>query len=365
MKINIITPFKLLFTDKSISIDIVFFSSLLISIPIVLITGPALPDIFLSLIAFYFLIKSLWKKKWHYYKNPIVIGFLLFSIYGILRSLFLEISYVSLSNEGSMFYFRYIFFAMGVWYLLDNNKHVSKCLLITSIACIILVCADGLYQYFVGLNFFGNEKFHEDRLTGFFGKEPIIGRYIAYLSIFTFALIYQNFKKSKKMMILSVSFLVMSEVIIFLTGERAPLFYVSLFTILIVIFIPHYRIYRITGVFISIFLVLGIIQINPSAKSRMVDTTIEQVTQTKIPYLPYSSHHEEHYISALKMFHDNPIFGIGTNMFRIVCSDPNYLYKERSCSSHPHQFYIQILAELGIIGFLFLLTFFYIYYLLA
>ena len=33
-------------------------------------------------------------------------------------------------------------------------------------------------------------------------------------------------------MILSVAFLVISEVIVFLSGERAPLFYVSLFTFL-------------------------------------------------------------------------------------------------------------------------------------
>lgn len=355
---NFIRPFKLFITDKNLSIDIVFFSILLITIPIVLITGPALPDIFLSLIAFYFLVISILKKKWYYYKNPLVYGFLIFSIYGIIRSLFSENLIESLTNEGSVFYFRYIFFAMGVWYLLDNNSHISKCLLIVSIFCLTLVCIDGLYQYFVGINFFGNEKFHVDRLTGFFGKEPIIGRYISFLSIFTFALIYQNYNKTKKTMISSILLLVACEVIVFLTGERAALFYVSLYALLILIFIPRYRIYRIIGLFISVIIILGILQINPTAKSRMVDTTIEQVTQTKIPYLPYSSHHEEHYVSALKMFIDNPLFGVGTNTFRIECKKPEYKYKKRSCSSHPHHIYLQTLAELGIVGFLFLATFF-------
>ena len=109
-------PFKSLLTDRSIPLDITFFSSILIFIPFVLITGPALPDIFLSLIAFYFLIKSFLIKNWDYYKNPIVVGFLIFSFYGIVRSLFSDIPLESLSNEGSMFYFRYIFFAMGVWF---------------------------------------------------------------------------------------------------------------------------------------------------------------------------------------------------------------------------------------------------------
>ena len=76
----LINPFKFLFTDKSISFDIIFFSTLLFLIPVALITGPAIPDIFLSLIALYFLIKSIWKKKWHYYQNPIFYGFILFCL---------------------------------------------------------------------------------------------------------------------------------------------------------------------------------------------------------------------------------------------------------------------------------------------
>jgi len=72
------------------------------------------------------------------------------------------------------------------------------------------------------------------------------------------------------------------------------------------------------------------------------------------------SHHEEHYISALKMFNDKPIFGIGANLFRFKCNKPKYEIQTRSCNTHPHNFYIQILAELGIFGFGFLVIFFYI-----
>ena len=352
-----ILPFKLIFSDRSVSIDVAFFSLLLILIPIVLITGPALPDIFISLIALYFLIKSVIKKNWHYYKNPIVIGFLLFSFYGISRSLFSEIPLESLTNEGSVFYFRYIFFAMGVWYLLDKNPYLMKCLVIILFLCVTLVSIDALYQYFLDVNIFGNEKYSHNRLTGLLGEEPIIGRYISYLSIFTFALIYHNYKKSKKMIIFSISFLVMCEVIIFLTGERAPLFYISFFSVLIVIFIPHYRIYRIIGVLASVVIILGILEVNSSAKTRMIDNTLEQMSKTHFPFLPYTSHHEEHYISSLKMFNENPLFGVGTNMFEFYCAEPQFIFN-RSCASHPHNFYFQLLAELGIVGFLFISTFF-------
>lgn len=354
----ILSPFKLLLTDKSIPPDIIFFSILLITTPIFLITGPAIPDIFLSLIALYFLIKSFWQGQWHYYKNPIFFGFIIFCIYGVLRSLLSDMPLYSLTNEGSIFYFRYIFFAMGVWYLLDKNPYIPKCFIIISVSCLTLVILDGTFQYFTGTNFFGNESIHDGRLTGFFGKEPIIGRYISFLSIFTFALIYQNFKKTKKKMIFLIFFLVICEVAVFLTGERSALSYIILLTILLVIFVPFYRTYVISSLLVSVIIILGIIQINPTAKSRMFDTTIAQLSQTQYPYLPYSGHHEEHYIVALKMFIDKPIFGIGTNTFRFKCEYPEYYHSAYSCTSHPHNYYFQVLAELGIVGFLFIFAFF-------
>ena len=356
----IISPFKSFLFDRSFSKDILFFSTLLILIPIALITGPALPDIFLSLIAFYFLIISIYNKKWSYYKNPIFFGFILFSLYGIIRSIFSELPIESLTTGGSVFYFRYIFFAMGVWYLLDMNPHLSKCLLNISILCILVVSIDGIYQYFFEFNIFGNEKHNYHRLTGLFGDEPIIGRYVAYISIFTFTLIYQNYKKSKTALLISMILLMISEVLVFLSGERAPLFYLIFFTILITIFSSSVRLYRVISFIISCLLIFIFISINPNSKTRIIDLTSQQLSQNSIPYLPYSPHHEEHYVSALKMLSDKPIFGIGTNLFRFKCDYPQYEYKtiEGSCSTHPHNFYFQILAELGIIGFLFLTTFF-------
>jgi O-antigen ligase len=356
----VISPFKSLLLDRSFSFDVLFFSILLILTPIVLITGPALPDIFISLIALYFLIVSICKKKWTYYKNPIFFGFIFFSLYGFVRSIFSELPIESLTTSGSIFYFRYIFFAMGVWYLLDTNPFLSKCLLNISILSILVVCIDGTYQYFFEINILGNEKHQYNRLTGLFGDEPIIGRYVAYLSMFTFALIYQNYKKTKKVLLISMIFLMISEILVFLSGERVPLFNLIFFTILISIFFSSMRLYRLISFILSCLLIFIFISINPNSKTRIIDLTKNQLKQTQLPYLPYSSHHEEHYISALKMFNDKPIFGIGTNLFRYKCSYPKYEYKKNigSCSTHPHNYYIQVLAELGIVGFLFLISFF-------
>ena len=358
MKNFFILPFLNLFSEKNLSLDVIFFSILVILLPFALLTGPALPDIFISLVAIYFLIKSLIYKKLHYYKNPIFIGFLFFSIYGIFRSLFYESAWLSLSNEGSLFYFRYIFFVLGVWYLLDCNKYLVKCLFIVSLICFLIICLDGISQHFSDITYYKKNKF-ESRLTILFWNEPILGRYISYMSIFVFFLIYENFQKTKITIVLSIVLLVIAEITIFLSGERAPFFNIILFNILCLIFIPNYKIYRLFGIFLSAIIIFSILNISTGTKNRMIDQTIDQVSQNKLPYMPYSPHHEAHYISSIKMFLDNPFFGIGTNTFRFECKKIRYQYEKQSCSSHPHNYYIQILAEMGIFGFLAIIAFFF------
>ena len=58
------------------------------------------------------------------------------------------------------------------------------------------------------------------------------------------------------------------------------------------------------------------------------------------------------------MFLDNPLVGQGPKMFRVLCNDvkfnPNE--NEKTCSTHPHNLYVQLLAETGLLGLLFLLV---------
>lgn len=348
----------LIFNAPDISYDLIFFSLLVILLPIALVTGPAIPDIFISIIALYFLIISIKRHLWHYYHHPIIYGLIIFCIYGFLRSLFSEMPIESLTNGGSVFYFRYLFFVMGVVYLIIHNPHLLKYLIVVMIITILVLATDGYYQYFTGFNITGYPTLsNQDRLTSFFKDDPILGRYISYLAPIAFTLVFQNFQSNKKIIILSIIFLVFCKVIVFLSGERAPFFYISSFSILLIIFIPKYRIHRFIGLLITLLIILAVIGTKPEAKKRMIDQTFNQMSSTIIPYMPYSPHHEEHYIGALNIAKENPIFGIGTNLFRYVCDRPQYIYK-RSCSTHPHNYYIQILAEKGVIGLMFLIIFY-------
>ena len=58
------------------------------------------------------------------------------------------------------------------------------------------------------------------------------------------------------------------------------------------------------------------------------------------------------------MFKDHKLIGVGPKMFREFCKKPHYNVipeQDRSqdgCSTHPHNFYLEILTETGIVIFL-------------
>ena len=98
--------------------------------------------------------------------------------------------------------------------------------------------------------------------------------------------------------------------------------------------------------------------LNPEIKERNIDYTIEQLgldDDNKKVYI-FSPLHENYIRTSLKMFNDNKLFGVGTNNYRNFCDKEKYKLDHKSCSTHPHHNYIQVLAESGIIGFIFFLS---------
>ena len=60
------------------------------------------------------------------------------------------------------------------------------------------------------------------------------------------------------------------------------------------------------------------------------------------------------------MYLDSPFFGQGPNMYRKKCSDKKFFIEQSSCTTHPHNFLLQMLAEIGLFGSLFYLFIFFI-----
>jgi O-antigen ligase len=77
----------------------------------------------------------------------------------------------------------------------------------------------------------------------------------------------------------------------------------------------------------------------------------------------FTPQHDSLIRTAYNMFKDKPILGHGPKMFRVICKDEKYAVGISPCNNHPHNFYVQLLAETGFVGFVFLLsTFVYVIY---
>lgn len=325
-------------------------SYLIISLPILLITGPFLSDLAVSIISIIFIFNSFQNNLKKYYNNVFVKIFILFWIILICSSLLSNNVIISLKN--SFFYFRFGLFSLCFWYLLERNKFILKYLFVSILICFFSLIIDGYIQYTLGKNIFGIEMYRENRVSSFFGSELILGSYLSRLFPILFGLfVYLDQKKSKKFLILITFIFIFTEGLIFLSGERLALFFMNFSAIYIILMIDNYKIYRLWTYVISIFLILILFNIYPKSKERIIDQTINDMTKNDSGQLYiFSKPHHDMYTSAYRMFLDNTFFGVGPRQYRNECV--NYIVSEYSCETHPHNTYMELLSEAGVFAFL-------------
>ena len=69
----------------------------------------------------------------------------------------------------------------------------------------------------------------------------------------------------------------------------------------------------------------------------------------KYDFLRFGSGHRTLYLTAIDTWQDSPLIGSGIRSFRINCKTKLHI-PNRNCESHPHNYYLDILNTVGIIG---------------
>ena len=338
------------------NIPVILFSL----IPLFLITGPFLSDLSISLIGILFLIYCIRKKNFSFFNNRYFYFFLLFWLYLNINSLFNNFNYDSLKI--SFFYFRYALFVIAIVALLEFNDKIIRYFFFTLLICFAILILDGFYQYFIGENIIGFKSPNPARVTSFFNDEMILGSYLSRLWPILFGLSVIFFQGKNKIFFIFFLVFVLSEILIFLSGDRSAFFYINFSALFIILFSKNLAKLRIYTLIFSLLFIVLITLINPSAKERIFDETIYQMNISKSPdrdsgkvYI-FSQDHDIIYTAAYKIFLDHKLIGVGVKNFRHVCKNPKYFVKGRdACVPHPHNSYLQILTEIGLIGFLFLI----------
>tara|TARA_Y100001970_G_C14224943_1_gene855043 strand:- start:405 stop:1661 length:1257 start_codon:yes stop_codon:yes gene_type:complete len=341
-------------------------------IPIALISGPAIPDIIVSFLAIIFIFSTFRYKLFKYYLNPIIIILFVFYFYLFISSLFSN--HVLHSLESTLFYSRFIFFSLSCWYVIEKSNNFNHRFLFSISFSIIVLIIDGFIQYFYGSNLLGF-PYNGDRLSSFFGDELKLGSYLSRLMPIFLAFITLIYFENKKIIFFALLLFILSDLLIVFSGERTSLFYLIFSSFVIIILIKKWKFYRFLALIISSLLIFFIFSTNSKVSNRIITQTLKQtniVADDVKDINLFTIQHQVLYVSAYRIFNDNKIIGIGPKNFRIVCKNKKYEVltdKDGSidgCQTHPHNIYIQLLAETGLIGFLIIFSFFiYLLYILS
>ncbi len=347
---------------------------LTLAFPFLLISGPLLSDLACIILGLIFIIYNIKKKNWAVffddYKKYIYF-FALFYIYLNVNSLFSFDPKISFFKSAT--FIRIIFFIFAIAFFFEKFKNLYGIFYLSFFICINILLVDSILIYLFGFNILGNEIETSNRISSLFGDELIMGSYISRLM--PIALGCSFLVEYKKKYFLNLIILLISGILVALSGERVAAFY-YLGTIFIYFLLIKKYFFKFVISFVLI-LVLGLFN-NLNVIDRFYHNTINQFKETN-SYFSYR--HTLHYITAYEMFLDKKILGHGLKSFRYKCNDEKYvksikLKQEKDqkldknfytfqfnngCNTHPHNIFLEYLSELGLVGVLFFISiYFYI-----
>ena len=350
----------------------VIASYLIILLPIFLITGPLLTDasiVLIDIIFLYFLFKL---KDFKFLDNLYFKYLIAFCLIITIRSLFVDqTNHLTVSLKSSGLYFRFIILIFATSYFLEKNDDLIKKFTLIFLFTIGILILDAYIQFIFGRNLLGFEIINSIKLNGLFNDRGVLGSYLLRLLPLIFAVIINQYGFKKNETTLTI-ILAISMILIFISGSRSSFYLSILFLVLVMFLFQELRKKIIILLIISTISVSILGNFNKKLDSMIYYTLKDPVMQIlstpnnnveKISFLNkkfyiFTHIYQAHYFTAFNMFKDNKIFGQGNKMFRFLCKKKQFYVNYHSCSTHPHNFYIQLLAENGIIGFLFIFSIF-------
>ena len=356
-------------------------STLLICfLPLAMLTGPAIPDFIVIVTGIYFLFYLFFIRENTIYLKKFFIYFLCFYFFLITSSIFS--SNIWLSLKFTIPYIRFILLAFLISYLIRNNK--KKFYLYFFISCFlstIMLFIDSLFEFHTGKNLLGNSSKVYGRVSSFFGDELILGSYILKISpLLLTSFFFLDISNSKKKILFFILLFIFF-IIIFISGDRAPLFLFGVFFLTLYFLLKQYRKGFLVALLLMITVSIALMSFNKNFYNRLIIQTINEIgfgqenynqkalglneetkklTFYKKKVYLFSAQHNNYFLTGVNIFKDNPFFGAGPKLFFQLSSQKKYAIDNLSQITHPHNFYIQLLAETGLIGFC-IVFFFFLY----
>ncbi len=351
---------------------------LIIFLPFVAIFSIFVLELFLLILSLLFIFRNFYEFEKKYFLNKFILIFGLFYLYLFFRYIFSE----KFNNESYLFiifYFRYGLYVITIFYFLTKIKKLENSFYRSIVFCVIILLIDGFIQFYTGNNILGYQLIDSNRVSSFFGEESVLGSYLLKILPFLYLYLFKNYNIKNLSFVFAL--IIMTNILIFISGERASFILMLVMTFYFIIMIKKSKKIKILLVFIM-SLIISLFFINSDDTQRRYLQTVKELIKTenlnflsknfteeeKIEadrvnteildpkytignfYILTPTHHN-YFLTSLNMFKEKKLIGHGPKSFRNLCKRDKYAINRNSCSSHPHNYYIQLLAEFGILGF--------------
>ena len=338
-----------------------FINFLIILMPVSFIAGNLIINLNLMLIIIFslsFYGKEIFKVKLFFFDKLLVFVFA-FCIFTSIASTYLfqnntpnNIDTFTIKKTFS--FLRFLFFYFVLRFLVEKKIFNFKFFFISTAICSIFVSIDLIYQFINGKDIFGFSS-SSFKLSGPFGDEEIAGSYLQRFSVFSFFFVSIYFIKlpKERKFLIYFSLLLLFFYSVFLAGNRMPIILFMLFWILLFIFenkIRKYSVLFFLTLFVFFFLMFSLNDQVNNYSLHFYKTTVQLVTF--IPDLisnktisDFPNTYIKEFYSGIKSWQENILIGGGINSFHYNC-----VKTVAACASHPHNYYLEILSENGLIG---------------
>ena len=306
--------------------------------PFILLIERSPADAWITLLALTFAVRSFVHRDFKFLSFFWVRAGLMFWLVMLLSAITSTMPVYSLGE--AFVWVRFPLFAVAVTYWLGRDRRLLYAMGISTFLGLVAMCCILTAELFV----MGQRG---GRLMWPYG-DLVPGNYVAKvgLPVFTIMVALAVSLRGRIAQISGVVAL-FTLVISIMTGERIN-FLIRAFGGMLAGLVWRINIKRyIILVLIEILAVVIVFQAAPSVGHRYVDKFIDQ--------LP-TGNHSAYYrtmMPGVMAFEQAPILGIGTGNFRYMCDDIVGDTPNLECHPHPHNFYIQMAGETGIIGLIF------------
>tara|TARA_B100001250_G_scaffold347295_1_gene317476 strand:- start:539 stop:1852 length:1314 start_codon:yes stop_codon:yes gene_type:complete len=347
----------------------IFFSLLIALLPLSSIAGNLIINlniliIIISVILIYY--KEILTLNFNIIDKLVLIVFLYILFVGFFNTLenyyFIEGKVTDLTVlKKTLLFTRYFLIYFVIRFLLEKKIINLKYFFLASLIGCLFVSFDVFYQFIFEKDIFGYERIGR-KYPGPFGDEAIAGGYIqrySFLAIFYFILFHKL--DNKKNYFLSLLLFTTFLVAIVISGNRMPLILFIFSMFLIFIFEKKLRKYLILLLVICSLSIISMTKIDPAIKNNF-SNFVKQITWS-YSYLSLSEEAKKtktlspqylyEFSTAYETWRLNKYIGGGIKSFRVNCiKRDNVIEKWRdwSCNIHPHNYYLEILTELGVVG---------------